>query len=189
MPEQNQHENRMDSVQTPEQVVPSARPVETGRVHPLGPLWRMVRLDSAIGGRVYAAGVLAAAVAILVVAARLHPDGSDHGSHQQLGLPPCGFLVMTGLPCPTCGMTTAFAYTIRGQVWPAIHAQAAGFVTAVVVMAAGLLALFALVSGRRPAFNWYRINPVTVVWVGCALFVAAWGAKILLYLLAGGSTG
>ena len=96
---------------------------------------------------------------------------------------------MTGLPCPTCGMTTAFAYTIHGHVLKAIHAQAAGFVAAVVLLATGVFALIAVVTGRRPAVNWYRINPVHLVWVGCALFVAAWGVKILLYLLAGGSTG
>lgn len=163
---------------------------DTGRpVHPLGPLWSMVRLDSPIGGRLYAAGVLAGVVAIFAVAAHLNPNGLSQGVHEQLGLPPCGFVVMAGLPCPTCGMTTSFAHTIRGHVGQAVHAQFAGFVLAAFTLAAGVFAAYAIVSGRRPAVNWYKINPMHVVWVCCGLFVAAWGVKILFFLLEGGSAG
>jgi len=150
--------------------------------HRLGPLWSMVPLDSRFGGRLYAAGVLAAVIAVFGVAAGLHPDGLSHGAHQQLGLPPCGFVVMTGLPCPTCGMTTAFAHTIRGQLVQALHAQAAGLLLALATLGVGGVALMALITGRRPALNWYRINPVHVVWATCGLFVAAWAVKILLFL-------
>lgn len=48
--------------------------------------------------------------AVLITAAFLTPDPSGHGTHTQLGLPPCGFLVITGCPCPGCGLTTAFAH-------------------------------------------------------------------------------
>jgi hypothetical protein len=139
-----------------------------------------------VGGRVYAAGIVAAMVALFVVAARLHPEGYDHGVHEQLGLPPCGFLVITGLPCPTCGMTTAFANTIHGHLIRAVYAQPAGFILAVLGLVTGIAAFAALLTGRWPAFNWYRINPLHVVWGSCALFVAAWGVKIVLYLLAHG---
>jgi len=153
------------------------------RVHPLGPLVRMVPLAS-LEGRLYAVGMVAVVTALFVVAGRLHPDGYDQGVHEQLGLPPCGFLVVVGLPCPTCGMTTAFAHTIHGHWFRAIHAQPAGFLLAVTTLAIGLTALMGLLTGRRPVFNWYRINPVTVVWVGCVLFILGWGVKLLLYLLA-----
>jgi len=153
------------------------------RPHPLGPLWSMVSLDSPIGGRVYAACLFAAVVAVFVVAARLHPDGRQQGTHQQLGLPPCGFAVVAGLPCPTCGMTTAFAHTIRGQLLQAAHAQVAGLLLALGTLAVGGVALYATITGRRPALNWYRINPMHVLWLSCGLFVAAWAVKILLILL------
>src|SRR5689334_8979719 len=84
--------------------------------HPLGPLVTWPALQQPIFGRLYAAGVLLATSAILITAARLHPDAHQYGTHEQLGLPPCGFLVMTGLPCPTCGMTTAFAYATHGRL-------------------------------------------------------------------------
>lgn len=149
----------------------------------------MVPLDGRLTGRLYAAGVFIAVAALFAVAYGLHPDGIYHGAHQQLGLPPCGFVVMTGLPCPTCGMTTAFAYTIHGQWLRAVVAQPAGFAAALVCLAIGLLAAWATITARRPSINWYRINPTHVVWVCCGLFVAAWGVKIVLYLLENGSAG
>ncbi|MCA9610613.1 MAG: hypothetical protein KC619_33690, partial [Myxococcales bacterium] len=39
-------------------------------------------------------------LAVLVTAAMLTPSPEGHGTHTQLGLPPCGFLVYTGYPCP-----------------------------------------------------------------------------------------
>lgn len=56
-------------------------------------------------------------------------------AHRQLGLPPCSFKEMTGAPCPSCGMTTSFAFMVRGDVW---HAAQANFVGA-------LLAAFCMV--------------------------------------------
>lgn len=50
-------------------------------------------------------------LAVLATARTLTPDPAGHGTHTQLGLPPCGFLVLTGgCPCPGCGLTTAFAH-------------------------------------------------------------------------------
>jgi hypothetical protein len=175
---------RADVAATPD--YPQARPVKRAG-HPLGPLWAMVPLESRVGSRLYAAGLLIAVIAVFAVAARLHPNGTYQGTHQQLGLPPCGFVVVTGLPCPSCGMTTAFAYTIRGQVLHALHAQIAGFLLAACTLAAGVFAAIAVVTGRRPALNWYRISPTRTVWIGCGLFVAAWSVKIVTWLLENGS--
>src|SRR4051794_7336480 len=63
-------------------------------------------------------GLLAAALgvlAVLGVARCLRPDPKGYGTHQQLGLLPCGFRAITGLGCPSCGMTTAFAWFVRGR--------------------------------------------------------------------------
>ena len=56
-------------------------------------------------------------------------------THRQLGLPPCTFYEKTGIPCPSCGFTTSFAFTVRLHLWNAIHANSAGT----------MLALFCLV--------------------------------------------
>ena len=81
-------------------------------------------------------------VAVLVTAATLTPSLAGHGTNTQLGLPPCGFLVATGYPCPGCGLTTSFSHMIRMQVGGAFMANPFGILlflcTAAMVPVAGL---------------------------------------------------
>lgn len=171
-------DSRPQMEQRPEEAPPPAR-----AGHPLGPLFTVERLDSPVGGRLYAAGVAAAALAVLITAASLSPDGRNIGTHRQLGLPPCGFLSMTSLPCPTCGMTTAFAYTVRGQVLSAVRAQAGGFLLAIATAGVALLAGWTALTGRRIAPNWYRINPTRLIWLIALGMMAAWALKIVMVLI------
>ena len=53
---------------------------------------------------------------LLGLARTLEPDPRGYGTHTQLGLRPCSFLTLTGRLCPTCGMTTSFAWMMRGEV-------------------------------------------------------------------------
>jgi hypothetical protein len=57
-----------------------------------------------------------------------HPDGTPRTmeTHRQLGLPPCSFKTMTGLPCPSCGMTTSFSLLMHGDIWNSLQANAVG---------------------------------------------------------------
>ena len=73
-----------------------------------------------------AVGLLAFACAVLAIAAWLKPAAIGYGTHMQLGLPPCNFLRLTHLPCPTCGMTTCFAWAIRLQFRKAFLANPFG---------------------------------------------------------------
>lgn len=70
--------------------------------------------------------LFAGPLAVLITAAMLTPSGEGHGTHTQLGLPPCGFLVYTGYPCPGCGLTTSFSHMIRMQVGGAFAANPFG---------------------------------------------------------------
>ncbi len=65
-------------------------------------------------------------LAVVITAAFLDPNPAGHGTHTQLGLPPCGFLVLTGFPCPGCGLTTCFAHMVRLQIPEAVAANAFG---------------------------------------------------------------
>ncbi len=140
----------------------------------------MVPLEHPLWGRLYAAGVLAGAVALLVTAAFLDPGDRTIGTHEQLGLGACGFYVVTGIPCPTCGMTTAYAYTVRGRLLRALWAQPAGLVLAIATAATGIAAAVAVVTGRRPSVNWYRVNPLRCIWAATLVLVLAWIFKVIV---------
>ena len=75
------------------------------------------------------------AIGILFVAAVLEPDPRGYGTHAQLGLPPCGFLSLTGAPCPGCGLTTAFAHAVRGELAFAADANPFGLLLFAIVCA------------------------------------------------------
>lgn len=45
----------------------------------------------------------------------LQPNPAGFGTHRALGLPKCLFLEWTGLPCPSCGLTTSFTYLLHGH--------------------------------------------------------------------------
>jgi len=64
--------------------------------------------------------------AVLGLALWLRPDARGFGTHQQLGLPPCMFEAMVGLPCPGCGLTTSFAHMARGHFLEAFGAHLMG---------------------------------------------------------------
>jgi hypothetical protein len=83
-------------------------------------------------------GLALGCAAVLAIAATLDPDVRGYGTHAQLGLPPCGFLLLTGARCPGCGLTTAFAHAIRGDWMLAADANPFGVL------------LFALVCASVP---------------------------------------
>ena len=97
-------------------------------------------------GRGLAAGWLAVLVGGFALARWLTPAAAGLGTHQQLGLPPCTARVLFGVPCPSCGMTTAFAHFTRGEWAASAAANAGGFLLAALcavqlVWLAGSLAL------------------------------------------------
>lgn len=103
------------------------------------------------------------------------------GTHRQLGLYRCTWPTMLGIPCPTCGMTTAFAYFVRGRLIAAFRAQPFGLVLAIATLAVLVLSLREAISGRVWRVNWYRVRPRYVVIAIVILTLAGWGYKILAF--------
>lgn len=98
--------------------------------------------------------------ATLAMSARLHPDPRGFGTHQQLGLPPCMFTAMTGIPCPGCGLTTSFAHMAHAEPFGAFRAHLMGPLLFAIVALFAFYGPYAIARGRplrtlvdaRPAF-------------------------------------
>ncbi len=122
---------------------------------------------------------------MLGVAAYLQPDSRGYGTHQQLGMGACGMLIRTGYPCPTCGMTTAFAYAIRGRLLAAFYAQPAGLALALASAAVTALSGWAIFTGRLPTMLLREPSPHLLFWLLLLLLVGGWGIKLVWGLLDG----
>jgi hypothetical protein len=121
------------------------------------------------------------ALAVLAIAGWLSPAQAGVGTHQQLGLPQCGWIVAADLPCPTCGMTTAFSYTVRGKFVSAIKSQPFGMLLAICVAITGILGLSIAITGRPHTHFWYRWLTTKTLFIFVGLAAFAWVYKILAH--------
>ena len=121
-------------------------------------------------------------LSLLVIAANLTPSDEGIGTHQALGLPECNWIATMDMPCPTCGMTTAFSHTVRGQWMDAARAQPLGLVFCLVAAMAVLGGLWALCTGASPGSLVASVWNRWWVWGLIALALTAWAWKILSHL-------
>jgi hypothetical protein len=89
----------------------------------------------------------------------------SHGTHRQLGLPPCILNIATGLPCPACGMTTSISLLAHGDPAEAWGVNWAGAIIGL-LGAATTLWLAARAAGL-PAAGWTAEKTV------CGLVIVA----------------
>jgi len=129
--------------------------------------------------RFFAAIVGAGLLAVLLLASQLRPDPRGWGTHEQLGLPPCTFLILSGKRCPACGMTTAWAHFTHGRLADALRTHAAGTLLAVVALVVALGALIVAARGKR--LSWQpgqrAIAGLAVALAGVVLF--EWAFRLL----------
>jgi hypothetical protein len=79
-------------------------------------------------------GVALGLLALLATAGRLQPDVNGFGTHQQLGLPACTAVELFGFRCPSCGMTTSWAFLVRGDIPAALSANSGGTLLGITVI-------------------------------------------------------
>lgn len=107
------------------------------------------------------------------------PDGTPRtmATHTQLGIPPCNFVVLTGKPCPACGMTTSFSLLVRGDVAASLRANWAGTIIAVVWAFTMIWAVASGIKGRPLFIPPGKGEIVLTACVGVALALALlrWG--------------
>ena len=125
-------------------------------------------------GRATLCGTALFLIAGFSIAVLLKPDPRGFGTHQQLGLPPCAFRFFVNRPCPGCGMTTCFAYFVRGQFAAALRANPAGTLLATVFLLLIPWCFWSAFLGRL----WMVSDPVPVV---TALSVSLAGLIFLLW--------
>ena len=141
-------------------------------------------------------GIALALTALFVVAALLNPyrDGPSWGygeprrmeTHRQMGLPQCTFKHVTGLPCPSCGMTTSFALTVRGDP-RAFQANCVGALLALTCLAAVPWCLASAWRQRTVFFRSVERVLIGMVIGLLSLMVLRW-LVVLLVMWARGST-
>lgn len=129
-------------------------------------------------GRVLAAAIAAAALGVLALAVWMEPAATGLGTHRQLGLPECSWITMMNMPCPTCGMTTAFAHAADGQLPAAFHAQPLGALLALATAMTAILSIYIALTGSRIALALTRLWGRRSGWLLAAVVVAAWLYKV-----------
>lgn len=135
--------------------------------------------------RVGASGLALICAAPLIVAATLTPSVAGMGTHTQLRLPECGFVLATGFPCATCGCTTAFAHAADGSFLTSLITQPFGAILAVGLAMMALIAGWSAVSGMSlsPLGRVMATKMFIFPWI--ALLLAAWGYKAVAMSMGG----
>jgi hypothetical protein len=95
-------------------------------------------------------------------------------THRQLGLPQCSFYYATGLPCPSCGMTTSFALLMHGDILNSLRANAVGTLLALVGLLTVPWAVVACWRGRPPLVRSIETTVSVVVIVLFGLMLLRW---------------
>lgn len=129
--------------------IPQVRPSSKGKASTPWPCHRPTcRLPLTWTVRGWLVLIAAVLIAVFAAAAWIHPYGPDGtplrlATHRQLGLPPCNFVLLTGMPCPSCGMTTSFSLLVHGDLRASLRANWVGTLLA---LAAGVALPWTLLS-------------------------------------------
>jgi len=127
--------------------------------------------------RVAALIVAVASGALLSTAWSLKPSSRGFGTHEALGLPPCSWPAHFGIPCPSCGMTTAFAFAAKGDLVASFMTQPLGCLLAVATGMAFVASVWTLLSGRTVLPVYERLWNARSAWLFGLVALLAWGYK------------
>jgi hypothetical protein len=131
--------------------------------------------------------IVAGLVAVFTIAILLNPynpDGTPRtmGTHTgpPLNLPDCTFKTVTGLPCPSCGMTTSFSLLLHGDPLNSLRANWVGTGLALFCLALIPWAL-ASVYLKRPLFIHSLERGMTIAVVTFfVVMLLRWGIVLMM---------
>ena len=136
------------------------------------------RLEFTSKDRIQYLVVIGLAAALLLIARLLRPSADGVGTHRQLGLPPCAFLHFTGIPCPSCGLTTSVAHAARFHFYQSLTTQPFGLV----VFISAVLSIPLSIYFIRRRVSWSTLDGLRgknlVIYMLIALFILCWLYKI-----------
>jgi hypothetical protein len=128
--------------------------------------------------RVWCAFVFLICAAMYGLALYLTPT---EGLHEKFGMPKCGMLETTGIPCPTCGCTTAVTFFAHGHPISSFLTQPFGFAVALVGLILLPLTFWGMVTGRWKGPSMWFLSWHWQYWTygGAALLLLAWVYHII----------
>jgi hypothetical protein len=137
-------------------------------------------MSSPLAIRLWCALAFALAFGMLATGFILSPNPAGTGTHQQMGMPPCQMLARSGIPCPTCGCTTAVSNFSHGNLWTSFRTQPFGFALAAVALLLTPLAGFGILTGKWRGPSMFTLSWHWPYWVysSLAIFFLAWFYKI-----------
>ena len=129
-------------------------------------------------------GIAVVLIGVFAIAIALDPyqDGKVWlaETHRQLGLLPCTFKLVTGYPCPSCGMTSSFALAIRGDLWHSAQANFVGTLLALGCLAVIPWAAASALKGRLLGVRNFESVLVRCVFGFFVLMFGRWGIVLAL---------
>jgi hypothetical protein len=112
------------------------------------------------------------ALCIAIILAAFNPDFVSRM------LPPCGFKMRTGLPCPTCGYTRAVLAFFRGDIFTAFYIQPAGGVLCLLMVLTIFLSFIFAVFGVYFSFL-KRLKLWIILLTAIIVIVGGWAVMLV----------
>ena len=136
---------------------------------------------SPLADRITSVIVVLSAAAFVWVLAAIHPDPRGHGTHEQLGMDECGWVVHYQRPCPTCGVTTAATQLVHLRPFKAVVTQPFGAILAGFGLWLAGVAGACLLRGRSFLDYLLRLPQGRIIVWGLVLLLGSWLYKHLTF--------
>ena len=133
-----------------------------------------------ISGRVLLALLGSGLFTLLITAFSLQPAAKGFGTHQQLGLPACSFVVLYGRRCPSCGMTTSWSHLMHGQLPCALQANVGGTLLGIIALVLAPWSLVSAMLGRAWLVWPSDFGIILLVILVSVVTMADWSARLFV---------
>ncbi|MDD5644932.1 MAG: DUF2752 domain-containing protein [bacterium] len=119
---------------------------------------------------------------VYAVSFYLTPSPDSVGTHKKLFLPPCLFYEATGIPCPFCGSTTAFAYLAKGMVSEGIKANPFAGILFFASVYFLIYSGYCFILNKPFDHMYFSLAAARFKWLIAVLVVISWVFKVYFHL-------